>query len=133
MTMTQPETTQPSAQDVWKQQLNKRLETIAWGLFLISFGLVSLLPDRLFPDGLGLIGVGLIMIGLNVVRYFYQIKVSGFTLVLGSIAVLIGISNLLGVDLPVFAILLILIGVYLIVRPIFERSQQASEGHTIHR
>ena len=131
--MNEPEIQQPSAQDIWKQQLNKRLETIAWGLFLISFGLVALLPDALFPDGLGLIGVGLIMIGLNVARYFYQIKVSGFTLVLGSIAILIGLSNLLGVDLPVFAILLILIGVYLIIRPIFERGQRSTDRQTIHQ
>lgn len=121
MTVNEPQAQQQSVEFAQKQALNKRLETIAWGLFLISFGLVALIPDRYFPDGLGLIGVGLIMIGLNVARYFYQIKVSGFTLVLGSIAILVGTSNLLGVDLPVFAILLILIGLYMIVRPIFER------------
>jgi len=49
-----------------------------------------LLPDETIPEGTWLIGVGVIMLGLNAARYMYGIKMSGFTVVLGIIALSIG-------------------------------------------
>ncbi len=42
---------------------------------------------------------------------------SGFTTVLGVIALLTGLGELVGVDLPGLAILLILLGAYLVLKP----------------
>ena len=53
-------------QDARKQDLNKRLETVSWGLFLIMLGGFALVKD--VPEGTWLIGAGLIMLGLNAVR-----------------------------------------------------------------
>jgi membrane-bound ClpP family serine protease len=66
-------------QDLQKMHLNKRLEAVAWGLFLIMIGGLWLLPEAV-PEGTWLFGVGIIMLGLNGVRKLYGIKMSGFTI-----------------------------------------------------
>ena len=104
-----------------KLALNKRLETVGWAFFLIMIGGLALIPDSTLPEGIWLIGVGLIMLGLNAARYYYGIKMSGFTLFLGTLALLSGIGDMLGLDLPVFPILLILIGASIIIRPMLEK------------
>jgi hypothetical protein len=103
-----------SPADPRKQDLNKRLETVSWGLFLIMLGGLFLLPS--VPPGTWLIGAGVIMLGLNAVRLVAGIRPSGFSLILGTIALLAGIGSVLGIDLPVGPILIILIGLAIIVR-----------------
>lgn len=106
-----------------KRTLNKRLENIGWALFLIMIGGLALVPKDLVPEGAWLVGVGLIMIGLNVARYWKDLKMSGFTLALGFLALVSGLGDMLGLDLPVFAILLILIGASIIIRPLIEKDE----------
>ena len=106
-----------------KERFNKRLEGIAWGLFLIMIGGQAFVPDHIVADGLWAIGVGVILLGLNATRYYYNIRMSGFTTVLGIIALFTGVGELFGYDLPVLAILLILLGVNLILKPWFEDQQ----------
>lgn len=103
-----------------RQALNKRLEAIAWGLFLIMIGGLSFISDARVPEGLWSIGVGVILLGLNAARYFNQIRMSGFTTVLGILALLTGIGDMLGMNLPTLAILLIILGLILILKPWFE-------------
>lgn len=102
-----------------KQDLNKRLETVSWGLFLIMLGGLAFVKD--VPEGTWLIGVGLIMLGLNAVRLVLGIRVSWFTVILGTIALLSGLSSVLGVDIPVGPLLIILIGLAIIVRALQPR------------
>jgi hypothetical protein len=97
-----------------QRDLNKRLETVGWGLFLIMLGGFALVKD--VPEGTWLIGAGLIMLGLNAVRLLLGIRASWFTLILGTIALLAGLSSVLGVDIPVGPLLIILIGLAIIVR-----------------
>ena len=106
-----------------QRALNKRLETIGWALFLIMIGGLGLVPKDQVPEGIWLIGVGLIMLGLNVARYVYKIKPSGFTIFLGCLAVIAGVGDLFGLDLPILAIALILIGANLLLRPLFEKNR----------
>jgi len=106
-----------------KVALNKRLESIGWGFFLVMAGGSILIPHDVAPNGLWTIGVGLIMLGLNAARYYNGIKMSGFTTVLGIIAVAAGIAELLGVDMLGGAFLLIILGVYLLLKPYFDRRQ----------
>ncbi len=119
---TQPSQT-PNVQTVEKQTLNKRLETIGWGLFLIMIGGLGLVPKAIVPGGIWLIGVGLIMLGLNAARLLNGIQMSGFSTVLGILALLAGLGDFFGVQLPVFPILLILIGADLLLKPLFEKKQ----------
>ena len=106
-----------------KKVLNKRLESIGWGCFLIMLGGFALVPEAVVPKGLWSIGVGVIMLGLNIARYFSKIKMSGFTTFLGVIALISGVMQLLGVHSFEGAILLIILGAYLLVKPWFDRRQ----------
>ena len=104
-----------------KAALNKRLESIGWGLFLIMIGGFALVPGDVIPKGLWSIGVGAIMLGLNAARYMNGIRMSGFTTVLGILAVLGGIAEMAGFDELEGAVLLITLGAYLILKPWFEK------------
>ena len=106
-----------------KYALNKRIEAVGWGLFLIMIGGIALIPDNQVPNGLWLIGVGLIMIGVNGVRYLNQIKMSSFSLVLGIVALIAGLSDFVGIDLPMFPILLILVGASILFRMLVEKDR----------
>jgi hypothetical protein len=107
--------------DANKAELNKRMEAVAWGCFLIMLGGFAFIPKQQVPEGLWSIGVGIIMIGLNVARYMKQIRMSGFTTVLGIISIVGGVVQLFGVKDVEGAFLLIILGAYLIVKPWFDR------------
>ncbi len=100
--------------DARKQDLNHRLETVSWGLFLIMLGGFALLKE--VPEGTWLIGAGLIMLGLNAVRLLVGIRASWFTLILGTVALLSGLGSVYGIDIPVGPLLIILIGLAIVVR-----------------
>ncbi len=105
--------------------LNRRYETVAWGAFFILLGFTSLIPGS--PPGLGTLGIGVILLGLNLARYLSQIPTSGFTITLGIIAVVLGAADMLRallnlrVDVPIFPLLLIVIGVIWLVRGVVSR------------
>ncbi|MGQ9675429.1 MAG: hypothetical protein ACUVX1_07165 [Chloroflexota bacterium] len=107
-----------------KGELNKRLESISWGLFLVMIGGIWLVPDARVPDGTWLVGVGLIMLGLNVARYLNHIAISGFTAFLGAVALMIGLGDLAGIDLPLFPIILIILGLYLLFKVLVRQTAE---------
>lgn len=102
--------------------LNRNLEAIAWGTLFIWWGITELVS--VLPDGTGAIGVGLILLGLNAVRSLNGIPTSGFSTTLGILALVWGGLELAGsvlslpFELPVFAILLITLGLLLLGREI---------------
>lgn len=99
--------------------LNRDFQMIAWGLVFIWWGIAELFK---FPDGVALVGIGLILLGLNVARSLNGIPTNGFSITLGILALvwggleLAGSVLLLPFELPVFAILLIVLGVILLAR-----------------
>jgi hypothetical protein len=106
--------------DANKAALNKRLETIFWGLFLIMLGGWAFIPDDTVPKGAWSVAVGFLLLGLNAARYFNRIRLSGFTTVLGILAIVGGVGDMLGwADLD-GAMLLIILGAYLILKPWFD-------------
>jgi hypothetical protein len=106
-----------------KVAMNKRLETVGWGLFLVMLGGFALVPNEQVPSGWWSIGVGLIFLGLNAARYFNGIRMSGFTTFLGLIALLGGIAELIWKTSLEGALLLILLGAYLLLKPWFDKRQ----------
>ena len=106
-----------------KAALNKRLETIAWGCFLVLLGGFMFVPGEIIKGGWWSIGVGLVMLGLNAARYFNGLRMSGFTTFLGIISVIGGVVDLVGVEGINGAVLLIVLGGYLILKPYFEKRQ----------
>jgi hypothetical protein len=106
-----------------KATLNKRLEAAGWGLFLIMVGGFMFVPQSQVPQGLWSIGIGVIMLGLNAARYFYGIRMSGFTTFLGILSLLGGLAELIGLTSLQGALLLIIIGASLILKPWFDKRQ----------
>ena len=102
------------------RSLNRRLETIAWGAFFVWWGITELFPS--LPGGMGAIGIGIILLGLNAIRSMNGIPASGFTTILGILALVLGGLDFsrsilhLPFDLPVFGILLIVLGVFFLAR-----------------
>jgi hypothetical protein len=95
--------------------LNRNFEAIAWGALFIWWGITALVPS--LPSGTTAIGIGLILIAVNVARRLSGVPMSGFSLAIGVLALVWGGLELAGVllslpfELPVFAILLIVLGV----------------------
>jgi hypothetical protein len=116
-----PEAKKEIVVDEKKAEMNKKLETIAWGLFLIMLGGFAFFPQGTVPEGAWSIGVGIIMLGLNLVRYLNGIKMSGFTTFLGSISLISGILQLFGFHDFEGPILLIILGAYLLIKPAIEK------------
>lgn len=109
--------------DPGRAALNKNLERIAWGAFLIMLGGFMFVPDEIIRGGWWSIGVGLIFLGLNAARYFNGLRMSGFTTFLGVLSVVGGVLDLVGMAGVDGAILLIVLGAYLILKPYFEKRQ----------
>lgn len=109
--------------DEEKAALNKRLEGIGWGLFLVMLGGFILVPHDVISEGLWSIGVGLIMLGLNAARYYFDIKMSGFTTFLGILALLGGVAQLFWMQDIGGPLLLIILGAYLLLKPWFDKQQ----------
>ena len=120
--------------DPEKAALNKRLETIAWGCFLIlwagSMFWKQIAPGTPLPEGLWSIGVGLIFLGLNLARYLNKIRMSGFTTFLGVLSVVGGVVQLFGVKGLEGAFLLLILGAYLILKPWFEKRRLFGKAET---
>ena len=109
--------------DPEKAEMNKNFERVAWGAFLIMLGGFMFVPEQIIKGGWWSIGVGLIFLGLNVARYFNGLRMSGFTTFLGILSVTGGILDLVGMEGVNGAILLIVLGGYVIFKPYFEKRQ----------
>jgi hypothetical protein len=96
---------------------------MAWGAFLIMLGGFMFVPDEIVKGGWWSIGVGLIFLGLNAARYFNGLRMSGFTTFLGILSVAGGILDLVGMAGVNGAILLLVLGGYLILKPYFDKRQ----------
>lgn len=107
--------------DPEKAALNKRLETAFWGLFLIMLGGQFLMKNINLPDGIWDVGIGLIFLGLNAARYFSGLRMSGFTTFLGILALVGGLTQMIFKFDFGGALLLIVLGAYLILKPWFEK------------
>ena len=109
-------------ENVQEESLGQRLDAIGWGLFLLMLGGLWLVPEEWgVPEGTWLIGAGVIVLGLTLVRYLNGLQVSGFWLFLGALALGSGLASVLGLDLPVFPILLVIAGAAILARPLFDR------------
>jgi hypothetical protein len=105
--------------------MNSKFETIAWGLLLIWWGLTDadfgLIPS--LPAGAGWIGIGLTLLGLNAARALNRIPTRGFTTFLGICSLIVGslkltrsILGLPPIEISLFPILLVTLGMFLLLR-----------------
>jgi hypothetical protein len=102
------------------RKFNFDLDAIAWGALFILWGITEMFTS--LPEGTGAMGIGLILTGLNAARKLTGRTVSGFTTTVGILALLLGGLQLaqpylhLSFELPVFAILLLALGLIVLVR-----------------
>lgn len=100
------------------RKLNPDLGTIAWGALFILWGIMEMIAS--LPEGTGATGIGVILVGLNLARLWKGQPTSGFTTTLGTLALLLGALQLaspflhLSFELPIFAILLVALGLILL-------------------
>jgi hypothetical protein len=73
------------------------------------------------PEGTWLIGAGAIILGLILVRSLNGLPISGFWMFLGVLALGSGIASVLGLDIPVFPILVIIAGAGILLKPLLDR------------
>lgn len=98
---------------------NPDLGTIAWGALFILWGITEMIPS--LPEGAGAIGIGIILLGLNLARHRKEEPTSSFTTTLGILALLFGGLELarpllhLSFELPIFAILLLALGLITLI------------------
>lgn len=104
---------------VWR----KKIDAIGWALFLIMIGCLWLMPKGSVPEGTWLVGTALIIFGSSIIRHYNGLKVSGFWIVMGLIALGTGLSDILGVNIPVFPILIIIIGATIIIKPLLDKKK----------
>jgi hypothetical protein len=110
----------PAARHDTTPGLAERLDDIGWGLFLLLTGIIWLFPETRVPPGTWLIGTGLLLLGLNALRLIIKAPVSRFTVLLGGLALAAGLSAFWGLRLPLAAICLILVGLVLLKRHLFQ-------------
>ena len=111
--------------------LDRQLEGIGWALFLLMIGGIGFLQS--VPQGTWLVGTGLIMLGLNIARYLKGIRVSHFTIVIGILALLLGIGGITGLNVPFFPVLLILIGADILIKIAVRNGPAVTPDGTVER
>ncbi len=100
--------------------VNRNYEQLAWGAIFVWWGITELF--NFLPNGTGALGFGLILIGLNAARSLNGMPTSGFSIIHGIHALVLGVLELAGVfltlpfEIPVFAILLIVLGMIVLAR-----------------
>ena len=112
-----------------KVALSRRLEGFGWAALLIAVGTIWLLPEKQVPHGSWLIAAGLILLGLNAIRYLNRIRMSGFSIVVGIVALTMGLGEFFGLNLPLIAVALIVIGVGILLKTMLEKDSISPVGH----
>lgn len=101
------------------QSQKRDFEAIAWGAIFVWWGITELFPS--LPAGTGALGFGLILLGLNAARHYSGVSTSRISITMGILAVVWGGLALAGVflnlpfEIPIFAILLVVLGMMVLV------------------
>ena len=97
---------------IQRHDLEHRLGTIGWALFLIWIGIAFL---GSFEIGISLLGIGVITLGMQIYRAVAKVRVEGFWVVVGILFLVGGFWELFEPDLPLVPVLLIVAGLVLLL------------------
>ena len=99
------------------------LTSLVWGLFIILIGSLWIVAEltRLDMGSYFALGVGLILIGLNLARRSIGTKISKFSLGLGIVALLVGLSAVGGLKLPLVPTIVVVIGIFIVAEAIAKK------------
>ena len=87
-------------------------DAIGWALFFIWAGVAWLLG---LGWGYGLIGLGILTLGMQVARYYFDVKVEGFWIVVGLAFLVGGFWELWSIAIPLAPLVLIAVGIALLI------------------
>jgi hypothetical protein len=114
------------------QVRNRTFERLAWAAFVIWWRIAELF--QFLPSATWVLGVGLILIALNAARVLNGLPTSGFTITVGILALVWGGLETAGLylnlpfELPVFPILLIVLGVIVLAGNLTEKEAKKLEA-----
>ena len=99
------------------------LTSLAWGIFIILIGGLWIVTELTLLDigSYFALGVGLILIGLNLARRSIGTKISKFSLGLGIVALLVGLSAVGGLKLPLVPTIVVVIGIFIVAEAISKK------------
>ncbi len=109
-----------------RKRLSGRLDDIGWALLFLMSGAILAIPGIPHPWAAWFIGVGAVLIAVNLVRYASRLPVNVLTTGCGAIAVAAGVGAYLGIELPMLALVLLLIGVVILAEPLVKRDAQSA-------
>lgn len=103
------------------KKVDCHLQTAAWGIIIILYGGLCLVPGN--QISLFVLGIGIVLLGLNLLRYINNIHINGLSTAFGMVSLILGgvafIRPMLGwknpLELSFFPILLIVFGLYLLI------------------
>ena len=103
------------------KKIDGRLQTAAWGIIIVLYGGLCLVPGN--QTSLFVLGIGIVLLGLNLLRYINNIHINGLSTAFGMVSLILGgvafIRPMLGwknpLELSFFPILLIVFGLYLLI------------------
>ena len=96
-----------------RAELSGRVDTLGWGVLFVVLGVVGLAPG--LPEDAWLIAAGLVMVGVSVARAILRLPVSGFTTVVGVVALVAGVGSVAGLATATGPLVLIVLGLSLVV------------------
>lgn len=98
-------------------ELSGRVDTVGWGVLFVVLGVVGLTPG--LPEDAWLIAAGLVLVGVSLARAILRLPVSGFTTVLGVVALAAGIGSITGLDTATGPLVMIVLGLSLVVGAVY--------------
>lgn len=101
-----------------RKRLSVRLDKVGWALLFLMSGAILAVPGIPHPWAAWFIGVGAILVGLNLVRYASGLRLHILTTGCGAIAMAAGVGAYLGIEIPILALVLVLIGAVILVEPL---------------
>ncbi len=95
-----------------RREKTKRITAVGWGAFFVWLGFILMIDAG---SGAILVGVGVISLCVQVARKYAGLESDGFWMVVAILFIVVGVWELYQVQIPLMAILLIVIGAVLIL------------------
>lgn len=109
-----------------RRRLSERLDEVAWALLFLMSGAMLAVPAFPHPWAGWFIGVGAVLLGVNLARYAMGLRVNLIISGCGVIAAAAGVGAYFGIEVPILALVLLLIGVVVLLGPLAKRNPQSA-------
>lgn len=112
--------------NVDRTRTSKVIDRMSWALFFIFTGVLFLFPSGGLNTSVWLIGTGTIILASGFVKGIFRAGVSGFQFFMGFIMLIYGIANIINQHIPFWPSIIILLGVVIIFKAVFDAPHHSS-------